>query len=94
MGDRVYAVGENCARKCQSVKSFEEAGLFKPQLFGHLIGHFFKGKPCQEILQIALDRQRLTNAVFPVIAQLFDLVVVLVKKRMGVAVVDQTSDHA
>lgn len=68
MGDRIYAVGKNCARKPWFVKSFEEAGLFKPQLFGHLIGHFFKGKPCQKILQITLDRQRLTNAIFPVFA--------------------------
>ena len=68
MGDRVYAVGENCARKWRFVKSFEEAGLLEPQLFGHLIGHFFKGKPCQKILQITLDLQRLTNTVFPVFA--------------------------
>lgn len=56
------------------------------------MGHFFEGKPRQKILQIALDRQRLTNAVLPVFAQLFDLVIVLVEKRMGVTVPDEASD--
>ena len=36
----------------------------------------------------------MTDAVFPVNPQLFDLSIMRIKKRMGVTVPSQTSDHA
>ena len=33
--DRVHAVGRDCGENGGVVKSFEEAELFEPQLFGH-----------------------------------------------------------
>lgn len=95
--DRGYAVGINSARKLRFVKSLSEKtgkGLFQPQFLRDFPSCLLKGKPSQIILQIPFDIQGLSNLFGPVLAQLFNLVIMFVEKRMGVRIPDHVTGPA
>lgn len=69
-------------------------GLCQPQLPRQKVGNLFEGKPGEIILQIAVDSERLANIVGPILPDLFDLTVVLLKERCRVVIINQASDHA
>lgn len=69
-------------------------GLCQPELPRQTVGNFLEGKPGEIILQIAIDSERLTDTVRPILSQFVDLFIVRIEERMGIGVVDQASDHA
>ena len=67
--------------------------LSKLQFNGDTVGRFFKGKPSEEVLEVAFDSQWQACTVFEFFAYGFNFIIMLIEESMGISEIDQASDH-
>ena len=72
----------------------EKGRLNQPHFLRHAVGHVLKRKPGQRVLQVADNPERFTDGILILLTQIFDLSIMPIKERIGIGIVDQTSDHA
>lgn len=72
----------------------KKGGLCQPQFLTHPVGNFLEAKPCQRVFQVSTRKADRDTLLFHLLAKLFDLGVVPVKKCVGIRVPAKKSDHA